>query len=424
MARDDLAFAAILVGSVLVSAALRYCPARIKADAAALCGALTILGACGPRNALHPLTSIALALAAMHMSPPRYHKAAAFVLSFGYLSYVRLLPSSPGGPTNACMLLMTLRLSTAEAPSTAELLRYVCCYHGLFTGPYYSHAEWDAAMRQSRPPHISSRALTKASFAAVGALIFWRLVASQLPYRLVAAAPGGDDAARVDVWITRVVPSLHDEAAFWTRLLYFYASSYQFRWRFYTCWLIMTISATLLGFAETSNVDLRATELATSPSMYITGWNTSVQRWLKDRVYRQLPQRTPRAVRMLATFAVSAVWHGVHLGYALFFAGLFVMVGVEQMVRLAWGDEAAVGDGAGGGWRAGARRVVSHVWTMGCFSFYGGAFNLLGWRETLHLWRALHFYGIWLAALPALPAALRLWARRRASEAAPKAKET
>ena len=69
-----------------------------------------------------------------------------------------------------------------------------------------------------------------------------------------------------------------------------------------------------------------------SPSALISGWNTSVQSWLKERVYRRLPKATPRSARMLATFAVSAFWHGVHPGYYLMFAGLFVMVGVEQLV--------------------------------------------------------------------------------------------
>ena len=414
MGRDDIAFAAILIGSVVVSAALRLCPLRFRADAAALCGALTILGACGPHNSLHPLTSILLALLAMHASPPRYHKAVAFVLAFGYLSYLRLMPSPPGGPTNACMLLLTLRLSTADAPSTLELIRYACCYHGLFTGPYYSHAEWDEAMRRAKRPPTPPKALAKALLAAVGALVFWQLVASQLPYKLIGQ--GSAAAARVDVWITRHVPTLHDEGAFWTRLLYFHASSYQFRWRFYACWLVMTLSGMLLGFTSTSNVDLAATELATSPSMYIAGWNTSVQRWLKLQVYRQLPAPTPRPVRMLATFAVSALWHGMHLGYYLFFAGLFVMVCVEQLVTLAWarisGRARAASDDSP--IRRAVLSATCHLWTMGCFSFFGGAFNLLGWRQALTLWRALSFYGIWLVGLPVLPAVVCLLVVSRA----------
>ena len=261
-------------------------------------------------------------------------------------------------------------------------------------------------------PVPTARALVGAVLAAVGALLVWRGVASALPYRLVAdsgASVGASTAAAADdaLWIVRTLPSLRDPAYIWLRLCYFYASSYQFRWRFYACWLVMDVSGQLLGLAHPSNVEIAACELATSPSMLITGWNTSVQLWLKERIYRQLPRATPRGVRMLATFAVSAFWHGVHPGYYLMFAGLFVMVCVEQLVRAAW-MRAPMLDADRSPATAAAARFVGHVWTMSCFSFFGGAFNLLGWRETLNLWRSLWFYGLWLAALPALPAALWL----------------
>ena len=253
MAGDDVKFIAILLGSVVVSALLRVCPTRFRADAAAMVGIVAIIGACGPSNALHPLVALVLSIAALHISPVRWRPLASFALAFGHLAFVRLLPSPPGGPTNAAMLLLTLRLSAAEAQSTGELIRYVCCFHGLFTGPYVSHAEWHAAMRTPQPVP-TARALVGAVLAAVGALLVWRGVAFALPYRLVAdsgASVGASTAAAADdaLWIVRTLPSLRDPAYIWLRLCYFYASSYQFRWRFYACWLVMDVSGQLLGLA-------------------------------------------------------------------------------------------------------------------------------------------------------------------------------
>ena len=155
------------------------------------------------------------------------------------------------------------RLSTAEAESTLELVRYACCYHGLFTGPYVSHAEWHASMRTPRPLP-SARSLIRALLTALAALAVWRVVASSLPYQLVSAV----DVDAWDTWVPRGVPSvLRGVAGFMSRLFYFHASSYQFRWRFYACWLVMEFSGLLVGLAQPANVDVGACELATSPSV-------------------------------------------------------------------------------------------------------------------------------------------------------------
>lgn len=403
MAADDVAFAGILIGSIVLSALLRWLPAHWRADVSAAVGTATMMAACGLKNALHPLSAIALAMVLLKLAPRRWHASAALVTSFGHLAVVRLLPSRPGGPTNAAMLLLTLRLAapSSELSSAAELMRYASCYHGLFTGPYYSYETWRAAMRAPQP-FPNARESCFRLVAAIGALIVWRAIVVALPYRSTWESGGGADTAATWLW----------------RLGYFYVSSFQFRWRFYTCWLMMAASGRFAGFsvADSSNVRVGACELATSPSGLISGWNTSVQAWLKLHVYRSLPPRTPRAVRQLATFVVSAFWHGVHPGYYVCFLGVFAMVCVEQLLRLAWPRGAPVAAAVP---RALLRRrqvlsvcrsAICHLWTMGCFTFFGSAFNLLRWKEIAALWRVLRFYGVWLTALPVLPAVLRLTA--------------
>ena len=153
-------------------------------------------------------------------------------------------------------------------------------------------------------------------------------------------------------------------------------------------------------------VDIAACELATTPSGYIAGWNTSVQAWLKTYVYRSLPRTTPRLVRQLAVFIVSSYWHGLHPGFYLCFAGMFVMVNVEALVSLAAAPFVP-------GWatRGLAGRALSftcHMWTMWCFCFTGIAFNIKGWDQVLEGWASFGYYGIWLAAAPAAASVLML----------------
>ena len=84
--RDDIAFAVILVGSIVVSALLRLCPTRFRPDSAALAGALAIIGACGVHNAVHPLVAILLSIGNLHMTPTKFRVAAQFILAFGHLA--------------------------------------------------------------------------------------------------------------------------------------------------------------------------------------------------------------------------------------------------------------------------------------------------------------------------------------------------
>ena len=62
------------------------------------------------------------------------------------------------------------------------------------------------------------------------------------------------------------------------------------------------------------------------PAQCFTNWNMSVQRWLKYYVLLRLIDRTkPRSHLqvwpILATFLVSAIWHGIYFGYFAFFSG-------------------------------------------------------------------------------------------------------
>ena len=410
MAGDDAKFVIVLLLSVVASLVLRACPTGARADASALLGAALIVFACGWSNALHPLSAVVISAVCAKVIPSRHRPWVCFASAFGHLALLRMLPTPPGGPTNAALLVLVLRLAAADGAVAAgvdgnrgarEIIRYTLCYHGLFTAPYLPYAEWAATMRAPRPLP-SARVLGQTLLQAVGAICVWRGVGSFLPYSVVWTTPSG------------AVP-------FHTRLSYFYLSSFQFRWRFYACWLTMQLGGELLGHARPSNADLVATELCTSPSQYIGGWNTSVQSWLKANVYRGLlPDGTPRPLRQLATFAVSAFWHGVRPGYYLFFLGLFAMVCVEQLVRAAYGAcGGGLGHGRSGGGGCTAQALgatlvalACHLWTMLCFGFFGGAFNLLVWSDVLALWKALHFYGIWLTALPAVLGMLVLGRQR------------
>ena len=377
-------YVAILVGSVVVSALLRLVPTSSRATASAVVGIAFVVGACA-NGAIQLAVALLLALLNYGFTPRSMRRAGAFALAFGHLGILRVL-EEPQGATNAALLVLVLRLASLgdveEGPRSAtELIQYACCYHGLFTAPWYTYAEWSEAMRAPQPLPTAG-VLGRATLKALGAVLLYLSVKNQFPY---------EHAFDVKEW---------EKCGYtaWARFSFFYISSFQFRWRFYVCWLVMRISALLIGFASTSNVDLVATELCTSPSGYIAGWNMSVQAWLKAHVYRPLPRSTPRVARQLAVFLASSFWHGVQPGYYLCFAGMLVMVNVEALARSEllpllppWATRGALGA---------LLAFTCHVWTMSCFCFTGIAFNLLQFTDILSAWHSFSYYGVWLTAVP------------------------
>ena len=377
-------YVAILVGSVVVSALLRLVPTSSRATASAVVGIAFVVGACA-NGTIQLAVALLLALLNYGFTPRSMRRAGAFALAFGHLGILRVL-EEPQGATNAALLVLVLRLASLgdveEGPRSAtELIQYACCYHGLFTAPWYTYAEWSEAMRAPQPLPTAG-VLGRATLKALGAVLLYLSVKNLFPYEHAL------DVKEWEFWSYTA----------WARFSFFYISSFQFRWRFYVCWLVMRISALLIGFASTSNVDLVATELCTSPSGYIAGWNMSVQAWLKAHVYRPLPRRTPRVARQLAVFLVSSFWHGVQPGYYLCFAGMLVMVNVEALVRSEllpllppWATRGALGA---------LLAFTCHIWTMSCFCFTGLAFNLLQFTDILSAWHSFSYYGVWLTAVP------------------------
>ena len=62
----------------------------------------------------------------------------------------------------------------------------------------------------------------------------------------------------------------------------------------------------------------------------ISNWNMRTQHWLKYYVMlrsmdRSLPRNAFQLKAIVWTFAVSAGFHGLYVGYYLFFAGLFIL---------------------------------------------------------------------------------------------------
>lgn len=114
------------------------------------------------------------------------------------------------------------------------------------------------------------------------------------------------------------------------RFSYLQVASVVARMKYYFIWKLSEATGVLTGIAfngydvngqprwdRTMNVQIGAYEWAENPRSLLASWNISTNRWLRYYVYERLS--TGGSAATLATFVVSAVWHGFYAGYYLTF---------------------------------------------------------------------------------------------------------
>lgn len=154
-----------------------------------------------------------------------------------------------------------------------------------------------------------------------------------------------------------------------------------------------------------SNVNIVGTELAQSIRDMSVNWNRNTSFWLRRYVYERVDHPL---LSLMATYMVSAFWHGFYPGFYLFFItvgiGQEITRRIRQKVRPYFMEE----DGKtpksvkvlydlGG-------LVLTHCWICYCAI----PFKVLTVKDTLELWGKLYYIGhvillIPLVVLPLLP---------------------
>ena len=134
-----------------------------------------------------------------------------------------------------------------------------------------------------------------------------------------------------------------------SRLLYMWAMAFTARCKYYFAWTWAHAACITSGLSwggydaktgrqdwnRASNIDILGVEFATSAASFPTTWNTRTGLWLRHYSYERLaPPHKGRAPfwALLATQAVSGIWHGVQPGYALFFVSSSFMFHASKVL--------------------------------------------------------------------------------------------
>ena len=319
---------------------------------------------------------------------------ASLAFAFGVQLALRLAPGGLSGIGNGLHLVLTLRHAALGfhladgapcAQSMYEHVAYSLSFYGLFTMPYLTFAQHEAAIHHGHAHRDwlgALAALCRAACYACGFIV----LRERFPIAPIGTA---DFAARLP-WLG-------------ARLLYAQLSLAQVRLRLYCAWSVAEAAGRLFGLpAElAASTDVQTIEFGSCARQRVRAWNTSVSRWLADIVYRRAPLRAAWA-RQLCVFAVSAWWHDaapVQLRYYAFFLHVpFLLLASAAMRTAVYEPTLALLRARAPRGVALVARALICVHETFVFAYFNLAFVCGDMADVLAKWRALGWYGQWALA--------------------------
>ncbi|KAL3668934.1 hypothetical protein V7S43_006222 [Phytophthora oleae] len=215
-----------------------------------------------------------------------------------------------------------------EIPSLLEFLGFVYCFTTFLAGPAFEYKEYSDAIHQTR---FVDKNGVRRKVSPAGAALSKLVLGLGLMGLLVRFGSLAD---------LKEILSDEDQSMLmkWGRL---FVALFLTRAKYYVAWKLAE-GATVLsgtgfegfdaqnnpkGWDGVSNVDIVGFELGANVREISRAWNKGTQNWLERYVY------TRTGNSLLATYSVSALWHGFYPGYYLFFLTVPLATSVNRLAR-------------------------------------------------------------------------------------------
>jgi len=435
---DDIAYVAILLGSIGLGPLLRLVPPEtgngsdvtfLKRKRLSTFLGLVIASLVSGWHVIHLLVQAAGNMLILKSLSPRRCHLVSLVWCFTYLLFYRVswmfgIPPPPNH-TNAIIMILTLKLiglafevhdsneeeqdSTVKegkkpcfsVPSLEDQFHYGFNHVGLITGPYYRFSTWRGITNDPWNPAV-------------------------VPRPGLCSAAAWARAARVPAYVTAFLisgylfpmsnanaPEWHSEHGVLYKILYMVPIFFNFRMRIYAGFTLSEVSCIMAGlgaypasskprpgqgptsthvkwsegeevnFEAVHNIDEWGSDFVPSMREALRCWNMTVQHWLVFVVYKRFPVKSMRTTMVMV---VSSVWHGVHPGYYLGLGSVPLCLAVEDLwrvkIRARLGEDAQY-------WYDWMAWVVRMRW----FDYLGMAFLLLRIDTIMMYWTSVFFVG-------------------------------
>ncbi|KZC05732.1 Lysophospholipid acyltransferase 7 [Dufourea novaeangliae] len=285
-----------------------------------------------------------------------------------------------------------------------DVFHYGFSYMGILTGPYYRYRTYWDHLHRPFSKYVDPRPLTYYKLKQTACFVVLYLVMNELyPTRYVAT----DEFA---------------ERAFLYKYFYMYPTFLCFKLRMYigmalaecACQMaglgaypvkcnpviglgprdyksIQTMSASPeklkdeeYNFETVYNMNVWKLEKCHSTRTAMRSWNACIQYWMGVYVYKRFPYKN---LRTLATFTLSAVWHGWQAGYYLCICQipLFLM---SEDIGMKFYNQSKENSLARRGWQ-----LILWYEKTTCMAYLGVPFLLLGMQESIQYYKSIYCAG-------------------------------
>uniref|UniRef100_A0A4W3HTL8 Membrane bound O-acyltransferase domain containing 2b n=2 Tax=Callorhinchus milii TaxID=7868 RepID=A0A4W3HTL8_CALMI len=231
-------------------------------------------------------------------------------------------------------------LAVRTMPSLLEYLSYNCNFMGILVGPFYTYKDYIAFIEgrtlhmkcteingegkghlEQKEPSPTTTVLFKLLVCGIS-LSFHLTITKMLPVEY-----------NIDTTFMNTAPLI-------SRIIYLYVSLLAARPKYYFAWTLADAINNAAGFGFNgfnkkgdarwdliSNLNICNIEFATSFKMFIDNWNIQTALWFKRVCYDRCPYHPT-----IATFILSAMWHGVYPGYYMtFFTGILMTLAARAI---------------------------------------------------------------------------------------------
>jgi lysophospholipid acyltransferase len=291
-----------------------------------------------------------------------------------------------------------------EHPPLIDFLAYAFFFPSLLTGPSYDYTEFqrwidlsmfDVTVNDPKRGRSVKRRIPRSGRVATRHLvqgILWIVLWTQSTRFVTLEFAQSKDFMSI---------------SFIARIFYLYLLGFSQRLKFYGAWCISEGACILSGLGfngktksgkykwdRVRNIDSWAFETGQNTHTMLAAWNMNTNKWLKNYVYlRVTPKgRKPGFRSTLATFIVSAVWHGTRPGYYLTFVGGAFFQSIGKLFRRNIRPIFLQPDGVTPGPFKFYYDVASFLVTQLAMGYMVQPFILLDLKPSLALWASVYFY--------------------------------
>ncbi|CAH0482719.1 unnamed protein product [Peronospora belbahrii] len=269
-----------------------------------------------------------------------------------------------------------------QIPSLLEFLGFVYCFTTFLAGPACEYKEYSDAIHQTR--FIDKKGIRR-NVSPTRAAMSKLVLGLGLMGLLVQFGALAD--------LKEILSDENQSMLIkWGRL---FIALFLTRAKYYVAWKLAE-GATVLagtgceGFDEqnnpkgwdgVSNVDILGFELGANVREISRAWNKGTQNWLERYVY------TRTGNSLLATYSVSALWHGFYPGYYLFFLTVPLATSVNRLARRhvrPYVVNSAIKP---------LYDLVGMICTAMVVNYLAVSFVVLSWEEAVAGYRSMRFCG-------------------------------